>query len=131
MLNTLVHSFSNQHLNAVFPEKKIVKIGSDPPIAKQNPMGRSSGEKKAPGGVPCKNCLIAPRRPLQPGQTGNTKHRPSLLTDAPCVSFVKFRSNSCAIGVTHPTTPQLPLWPQRHYPPLLFLWQKGKGIFFS
>lgn len=42
MLKTFVHSSSNQRLSAVLPEKKIVKIGSDLPIAKQNPdfLGR-------------------------------------------------------------------------------------------
>lgn len=38
-------------------------------------------------------------------------------------------SDSCVIGVMHPTTPQLPLWPWWHYSPLPFLWQKGKRFF--
>lgn len=68
-------SSSNQCLSAVLPENKIVKIGSDPPTAKQNPTGRLSWEKKASRQVPCKNCLIPPRCPLQPGQTRNTDSR--------------------------------------------------------
>lgn len=54
MLKTFVNSSSSQSLSAALPEKKIVKTGSDPPIAKQNPMGKLSWERTAPGGVPCK-----------------------------------------------------------------------------
>lgn len=54
MLKTFVRSSSSQNLSAVLPEKKIVLTGSDPPIAKQNSMGKLSWERTAPGGVPCK-----------------------------------------------------------------------------
>lgn len=57
-------SSSNQRLSAGNPEKKIVKISSYAPTAKQNTTGRLSWKKKAHGGVPCKDCLIPPRHLL-------------------------------------------------------------------
>lgn len=52
MLKTFVCSSSNWNLSAVLPEKKIVRIGSNSHIAKQNPMGRLCWEKTALRGVP-------------------------------------------------------------------------------
>lgn len=56
MLKTFMNSSSSQNLSAALPEKKIVKTGSDPPIAKQNPMGKLSWERTALGWgeIPCK-----------------------------------------------------------------------------
>lgn len=97
VLKTFVHSSSSQNSSAVLPEKKIVKTGSDPPIAKQNPKEKLSWERAAPGGVPCKT-LPHITKTSTPSRT-NREHwhdrQAGLIMDAPCVWPESFQSNGC------------------------------------
>lgn len=96
VLKTFVHSPSSQNLGAVLPEKKTVKTGSDLPTAKQNPKGKLSWERTAPGGVPCKTLphLTKTSTPTRTNREHWQDRQAGLTMEAPCVWFESFRSNS-------------------------------------
>lgn len=131
LLKTFVRCSSNRHSSAALPEKKTLKTGSDPPRAEQNPPGRVSWEKKAPWGIPCKNCLISPRGQLQKGWAGDTGSRSSVLPDTLRGSLTNFGSDSEVMDVRCPTA--LPFTPghgniTHHCHPY---GEKEKRFFFS